>query len=59
VAKWHNSEIRQAKEMCFDGTMTIRFFSKGRGAMNGNSASYKVAVSVKTILHPDMDDGRR
>jgi hypothetical protein len=20
VAKWHNPEIRQAKEMCFDGT---------------------------------------
>jgi hypothetical protein len=23
VAKWHNPEIRQAKEKCFDGTVII------------------------------------
>jgi hypothetical protein len=23
VAKWHNLEFRQAKEMCFNGTVTI------------------------------------
>jgi hypothetical protein len=25
VAEWHNPEIRQAKEMCFDGTVIIQF----------------------------------
>jgi hypothetical protein len=59
VAKWHNPEIRQAKEMCFDGTVTIRFcFSINRGTTNGNLASYEVAgLCKKYFCVPTATEG--
>jgi hypothetical protein len=33
VAKWHNPEIRQAKEMCFGGTVKIENGMNKRAGM--------------------------